>query len=85
MRILKRDIEILESRINEIVNGSLDPSVHGYFTLDWYNGGVALNTCPEGIGGPETVVIHRTTKRELYNCMHACIKGYTYKGGNNHA
>ena len=88
MRITEKDLTKLVARLNELTGSPLTymdenrKTNIGHFCLDYAYGGVQLQRVCNHSGGVSTFFnTGYTTKRELYNSIHAFIDGYkTAKG-----
>lgn len=82
--ITKKDLENVVDRINRATNSPMTPYTQtdgkytaniGNYHLDWAYGGVCLvRTDSEG-GGIQSILPGFVSKRELYEKMHAFLRG----------
>ena len=83
MRITEKDLTKLVERLNKLTNSPttcMDENRVtniGHFCLDYAYGGVQLQRVCNKAGGVSDVFNARyTSKKELYNLIHAFISGY---------
>lgn len=83
MRITEKDLTKIVERLNELTGSPLTymdenrKTNIGHFCLDYAYGGVQLQRVCNHSGGVSTFLNSGyTTKRELYNLIHAFIDGY---------
>ena len=88
MRITEKDLTILVARLNELTGSPLTymdenrKTNIGHFCLDYAYSGVQLQRVTNYSGGVSTFFnTGYTTKRELYNLIHAFIDGYKMAEG----
>lgn len=88
MRITEKDLGILVDRLNKLTGspasyfGEDRKTNVGHFCLDWAYGGVQLQRVCNECGGVSVVFsCGYTTKRSLYDLIHAYIKGYELAKG----
>lgn len=84
MRITQKDLQATCDRINRMLDQPLEPYVRiegklvaniGCYHLDHAYGGVALYQMDNNVGGVRDIFGGHLTKRDLYERMHAFIKG----------
>ena len=84
MRITEKDLQATCDRINRIMDTPLEPYARGEgnlvanigcYHLDHAYGGVALHQMDNEGGGVRDIFGGDLTKRDLYERMHAFIKG----------
>lgn len=84
MRITEKDLQATCDRINRIMNTPIEPYARiegkrvanvGCYHLDHAYGGVALYQMASEGGGVRDIFGGHMPKRELYERMHAFIKG----------
>jgi hypothetical protein len=86
MRITDKQLENLATFINELTGSPIEYRNQetgkiniGHFTLSHAYGGVCLHRIVNDGGGCSTPIVHgHVTKRELYEQMHAFIKGLEF-------
>jgi len=86
MRITDKQLENLATFINELTGSPTEYRNQetgkiniGHFTLSHAYGGVCLHRIVNEGGGCSTPIVHgHVTKRELYEQMHAFIKGLEF-------
>ena len=92
MRILKKDLEILVKKTNELTNSPIEYASNkdgekfkanlGHFHLDGaYGGWKLVRTMSEG-GGIEEITYGFVSKKELFDKMHAYIRGLEFNFNN---
>ena len=85
-RITEKQLENLVTWINELTGSPVEYRNKetgkiniGHFTLSHAYGGVCVHRIVNEGGGCSTPIVHgHVTKRELYNEMHAFIKGLEF-------
>lgn len=84
-RITDKDLQAVVNRINRESKSPAEPYAKvgdehvaqiGCYHLSHAYGGVALHRMYNESGGVEDVLGGHMPKRELYECMHAWIRGY---------
>lgn len=83
MRITEKDLKIAVARLNKLTNS---PETYfnaerktnvGHFCLDFADGGIRLQRVCNESGGVQVIFsCGYTTKRALYDLIHAYIAGY---------
>ena len=84
MRITEKDLQATCARINRMLDKPLEPYARidgnlvaniGCYHLDHAYGRVALHQMDNNVGGVRDIFGGHLTKRDLYERMHAFIKG----------